>query len=189
MKRKFLLTMPMAQASVQAAGMRTVRTLKRGTNPGTTEGAERILLVGSSGGHLAQLLSLRSWWSRYEHAWATFRTPDAEAALAKEQHVTWVYSPTTRSIPNLLRNTWVAVALLRKWRPTVVISTGAGSALPFFVVARLMRITTIYIEVFDRIDSPTLTGRLCRPFADEMLVQWDQQLGLYRDAHLLGRLL
>lgn len=179
----------MALVSAHTAGMRTVRTLKRRTKPHTTEGAERILLVGSSGGHLAQLLSLRSWWSKYEHAWATFRTPDAEAALANERHVTWVYFPTTRSIVNLVRNAWLAAQLLRTWRPTVVISTGAGSALPFFIVAKVMGISTIYIEVFDRVDSPTLTGRLCRPFADEMLVQWDQQLGLYRDAHLLGRLL
>ncbi|MBT1002467.1 UDP-N-acetylglucosamine--LPS N-acetylglucosamine transferase [Paenarthrobacter sp. DKR-5] len=152
-------------------------------------GGERILLVGSSGGHLAQLLSLRPWWSRHERAWATFRTPDAEYALADEPDVSWVHSPTTRNVPNLLRNTALAAGLVRRFRPTVVVSTGAGSALPFFALGRLQEATTIYIEVFDRVESPTMTGRLCRPFTDLMCVQWEDQLGLYRDAHLVGRLL
>lgn len=155
----------------------------------TTTSDERILLVGSSGGHLAQLLALRPWWSRHTRAWATFRTTDAEFGLRDEANVSWAYSPTTRNIPNLLRNTKLAYSLLRSFRPTVVVSTGAGSALPFFVLAKLMSITTVYIEVYDRVESPTLTGRLCRPFTDSMLVQWQDQLGLYRDAHLVGRLL
>ena len=43
--------------------------------------------------------------------------------------------------------------------------------------------------MFDRIDSATMTGRLCRPFADRMLVQWDEQASLYRDALVVGPVL
>ena len=150
---------------------------------------ERILLVGSSGGHLAQLMSLRSWWSAHERAWVTFPTEDAKSNLEAETDVSWAYSPTTRNIPNLLRNARLAFHVIRRFRPTVVVSTGAGSAFPFFVAARALGIATVYIEVYDRIESPTLTGRLCRPFSDLMLVQWREQLGLYRGAQLLGRLL
>ncbi|MCQ9163645.1 PssD/Cps14F family polysaccharide biosynthesis glycosyltransferase [Arthrobacter sp. STN4] len=150
---------------------------------------ERILFVGSSGGHLAQLVSLKPWWSANERAWVTFPTPDAEAILAAERDVTWAYFPTTRNIPNLLRNTRLAFSVVRRFKPTVIVSTGAGSAVPFFVLGRALGISTVYIEVFDRVESPTLTGRLCRPFSDLMLVQWREQLGLYRDAQLVGRLL
>lgn len=166
-----------------------MRTIKKGPDGLSGTRAERILLVGSSGGHLAQLLALESWWVQQPRAWVTFRTPDAEFGLRNEENVTWAYSPTTRNIPNLLRNTRLACSLMLRFRPTVVISTGAGSALPFFALGKLMSSTTVYIEVYDRVDSPTLTGRLCRPFTDLMLVQWRDQLGLYRDAHLLGRLL
>ena len=41
-------------------------------------------------------------------------------------------------------------------------SDGAGVALPFFVIAKLLGAATVYLEVYDRIDSRTLTGRLCR---------------------------
>jgi hypothetical protein len=45
------------------------------------------------------------------------------------------------------------------------------------------------VEVYDRISTRTLTGRLCRPLSDLFLVQWPEQVGLYRDAQLIGTLL
>ena len=155
----------------------------------TEEHLHRILLVGSSGGHLAQLMQLEPWWRRHQRAWVTFDTCDATNLLAAEGDVTWAFRPTTRNVPNLLRNTWQAVKVLRRFRPTVVVSTGAAVAFPYFVLGRLLGVRTVYIEVFDRIDSPTLTGRLVRPFTDCMFVQWPEQLGLYDDAMELGPLL
>jgi UDP-N-acetylglucosamine:LPS N-acetylglucosamine transferase len=149
----------------------------------------RALLVCSNGGHLAQLAALRPWWETRERAWVTFQTPDAEALLADEPTVHWAHHPTTRNVPNLMRNAGLARRVMREFRPDVVVSTGAGVALPFFGLARRMGALTFYIEVYDRIDTPTLTGRLCRPFTDIMAVQWEEQLGLYRDAHLVGQLL
>lgn len=150
---------------------------------------ERLaLLVGSSGGHLAQLVALRPWWSTYRRRWVTFPTADALDLLADEDMVAAAY-PTTRNIPNLLRNTRLAWRLLREERPEVIVSSGAGVALPFFVFGRLLGIPTVYLEVFDRIDTATMTGRLCRPFTDRMLVQWDEQESLYRNALVVGPVL
>ncbi|MGH3659366.1 MAG: UDP-N-acetylglucosamine--LPS N-acetylglucosamine transferase [Micromonosporaceae bacterium] len=148
----------------------------------------RALLVGSSGGHLAQLLALRPWLADRERTWVTFRTPDAESLLAGETTV-WAYHPTTRNVPNLIRNTLLAVRLLARSRPDVVISTGAAVAFPFFVLARLLRVPTVYIEVYDRIDTPTLTARLCRPFTSLFLVQWEEQRRFARDSVVVGNLL
>jgi UDP-N-acetylglucosamine:LPS N-acetylglucosamine transferase len=78
---------------------------------------------------------------------------------------------------------------VRRFRPDLVVSTGAGVALPFFALAKLFRIPTVYVEVYDRIATRTLTGRLCRPLSDLFLVQWPEQVGLYRGAQLVGRLL
>jgi UDP-N-acetylglucosamine:LPS N-acetylglucosamine transferase len=150
---------------------------------------ERILLVGSSGGHLAQLAALQPWWSRHDRAWVTFHTPDAVHRLRDETDVTWGFHPTTRNLPNLARNARQALSVLRRFRPTVVVSTGAGIAYPYFVLGKLGGARTVYIEVYDRIDSPSLTGRLCRPFTDLMLVQWPEQAPLYRDALVIGPLL
>ena len=149
----------------------------------------RALLVGSSGGHLAQLWALEPWWSELDRTWVTFRTTDAESLLERETSVVWAYFPTTRNVKNLVRNAVLALRLIRRSRVDVVVSTGAGVAVPFFVLAWALRIPTVYIEVYDRIDSATLTGRLCRPFASAMCVQWEQQRDLYKNAELIGPLL
>lgn len=148
----------------------------------------RALLVCSSGGHLAQLLALEPWLRQRQRRWVTFRTPDATSLLAGEG-VVWAHHPTTRNIPNLIRNTLLGLRVFRQWPPDVVISTGAGVALPFFVVAWALRIPTVYIEVCDRIDAPALTARLCRPFTSLFLVQWDEQRGFCPGARVIGSLL
>ena len=156
----------------------------RPVEPGTPY---RILLVSSSGGHLSQLLQLRPWWSVHERTWVCFDTADAVDALAGEH---WVrgHFPTTRNIPNLLRNLVLALGTLRKVRPDLIVSDGAGLAVPFFWLSRLFRSRTIYLEVYDRIDSPTMTGRLVGPVTDLMVVQWDQQVDCYPGATVAGPL-
>lgn len=147
-----------------------------------------VLLVGSAGGHLAQLMRLEPWWRHHERIWVSFDKPDATSLLADED-VVWAHHPTTRNVPNLLRNLALAVTVVRRRRPDLVVSTGAGVAFPFFLMARLLRIPTVYVEVFDRIDSPTLTGRLCRPFTTRFCVQWPEQQALYRNSIVIGPLL
>ena len=157
--------------------------------PRTTEADDRpVLLVSTQGGHLAQLLALRDWWSSRRHVWVCPETPDVVDRLSGER-VIRSYSPTTRNVPNLLRNVGLAVEVLRRERPAMVVSAGAGVAVPFFVVAWMLRIPTVFIEVYDRVDTPTLTGRLCGPFTTRRIVQWRSQLEFYPDAHLVGPLL
>lgn len=147
----------------------------------------KCLLVCSTGGHLSQLAALRECWGEdVEVHWVTFRKPDAEARCTSDP-VTWAFHPTTRNIPNALRNLRLAVTVLRRERPDVVLSTGAGVAFPFFVIARLYRVRTAFLEVYDRVEMPTLTGRLCYPLADEFLVQWPEQQRSFPRAVVVGK--
>jgi UDP-N-acetylglucosamine:LPS N-acetylglucosamine transferase len=148
----------------------------------------KVALVCSSGGHLAQLYRLRPWWRAHERIWVTFDTADA-VSLLRGERISWAHHPTTRNLPNLLRNLALAWRLLRRERPDVVVSDGAGVAAPFFAVAKLLGVRTVYIEVYDRVDSRSLTGRLCYPLADLFCVQWEEQRSLYPRARLIGALL
>jgi beta-1,4-N-acetylglucosaminyltransferase len=78
---------------------------------------------------------------------------------------------------------------VRRWRPDVVISSGAGVAFPFFLVAKSLRIKTVYVEVYDRIDLPTVTGKLCYPLSDLFLLQWEEQRRSYPRGIVIGSLL
>lgn len=145
----------------------------------------RALLVASSGGHLAQLSALRRHWDDVDVHWVTFRQQDAHRCGTDP--VTWAYFPTTRNVRNAVRNFFLALRVLRRDRPDVLLSDGAGVALPFFVAARLFRVPSVYLEVFDRVTTPTLTGRLCYPITDEFLLQWEEQRSAYPAGHVVGR--
>ena len=148
----------------------------------------RVLFVCSSGGHLLLLSQLRPWWADHDRRWVTFRKLDAESLLSGER-VAWAHHPTQRNVPNALRNLRLAWRLLRRDRPDVLVSSGAGVAFPFFVIARLLRIPTVYIEAYERVDGPSLSGRLCYPLSSLFLLQWPEQRRFYPRGHVIGALL
>lgn len=145
----------------------------------------KICLVGSSGGHLTHLYMLRPFWQDHERFWVTFDKEDSRSLLTGEQ-VYHCHHPTNRSLKNLVRNTFLAWKVLRREKPELIVSAGAAVAVPFFYLGKLFGSKTIYIEVFDRIDSPTLTGRLVYPVADKFLVQWNEMRSVYPKAENLG---
>lgn len=147
----------------------------------------KVLLVASSGGHLAHLDWLRPWWSLHARAWVTFDTPDARGRLAGEA-VWWAVHPTQRSPVAAARNLALAWRVLRAEAPDVVVTTGAGVAVPFVVAARARGIPTVFVEVWDRMDGPSLTGRLLAPVVDAFVAQWPEQVPAGASAHLLGPL-
>jgi len=149
----------------------------------------KVAIACSSGGHLAQIHCLDSWWQNKERVWITFKKPDAESLL-KGENVVWGHYPTNRNIKNLIKNTFLAVKVLNRERPDIIVGNGAGISVPFFWVGKLMfGCKTVYIEVYDRIDSPTLSAKLVRPVLDKMVIQWEDQRTFYPDAVNLGAVL
>jgi UDP-N-acetylglucosamine:LPS N-acetylglucosamine transferase len=146
------------------------------------------MLVCSSGGHLAQLYRLRPWWQENARLWVTFPGAQAESLLAGER-VTYAFYPTTRNALNALKNLRLAIGLVRSERPDLIVSDGAGVAFPFFLVGWALRVHTVYLEVYGRINQPTLTGKLCYPLSELFLLQWQEQAKHYPRGHLIGSLL
>ena len=145
----------------------------------------KICLVGSSGGHLTHLYMLKDFWKDKERFWVTFDKEDANSLL-KGEKVYHCYFPTNRNIKNLIKNSFLAIKLLHKEKPDLIISSGAAVAVPFFYFGKLMGAKTIYIEVFDRIDKSTLTGKLVYPVTDKFIVQWEEMKKVYKKAINLG---
>ncbi len=148
----------------------------------------RILLVCSPGGHLQQMLALEPAWRGTERTWATLPGTDADSLLVDEEVVVG-HSPTNRSLKNLARNTLLAWRTLRRLRPDAILSTGAGLAVPFFVVGKLLRVHLVYVESVTRTESLSLSGRLVYPLADRFFVQWPAVAARFRRAEYEGGIL
>ena len=119
----------------------------------------KVCLVGSSGGHLTHLYMLKPFWKDKNRFWVTFNKEDAKSLLEGEK-VYPCYFPTNRSIKALIKNTKIAWNVLHKEKPDLIISCGAAVAVPFFYIGKMMGAKLVYIEVFDRIDKPTMTGKM-----------------------------
>jgi beta-1,4-N-acetylglucosaminyltransferase len=151
----------------------------------TTANRAGLLLVCSTGGHLLQLVALREAWEPFERAWVTFDKSDSRSLLERER-VYFAHGPTNRSIKNLFRNLAVAWRVVAETRPRVVLTTGAGVAVPFAWIARLRGASVVYVESLARIDGPSLTYRFIAPIAARRYVQWPELARTMRGARFAG---
>ncbi len=147
--------------------------------------SRKVLIACSPGGHLVQLFWLSAWWREWERVWVTLPGPDVDGRLRGER-VVLASGPTNRSPANLARNLALAFRVLRAERPDVVVGNGAGVTVPFVWAACALGIPTVFLEVYDRVDRPTLSGRLVRPFVDRVVLQWEAQARAYPEGVLLG---
>ena len=138
----------------------------------------KVCLVGSSGGHLNHLWLLKDFWEKCDRFWVTFDKVDSRSLLKNESKY-WCYFPTNRNIKNLIKNTILAYKILKKEKPDLIISSGAAVAIPFFYLGKLMGAKTVYIEVYDRIELPTTTGKVVYPVTDKFILQWEEQKKFY----------
>ena len=132
-----------------------------------------VLLICSSGGHLLQLLALRPAWEAYERVWVAFDKSDTRSLLA-DQRVIHAHGPTNRNVRNLLRNLALARRVIRSERPSAILTTGAGLAVPFAWIGRIYGVPTVYVESLTRIDELSMSARLISPVASRMYVQWPE---------------
>ena len=144
-----------------------------------------ILLVCSTGGHLLQLVALRGAWESFSHVWVTFDKSDAQSLLAGER-VVHAFGPTNRNVKNFFRNLGLAWRVVGRLRPRVILTTGAGVAVPFAWLGRLRGARVVYVESITRIDAPSLSCRLIAPVTARIYVQWPELEGVVRGSRYVG---
>jgi beta-1,4-N-acetylglucosaminyltransferase len=77
-------------------------------------------------------------------------------------------------VPNLFRNLRLAARVLREERPSAILTTGAGVAVPFAWLGRLFGVPTVYVESLTRIEELSLSARMIAPVADRLYAQWPE---------------
>lgn len=128
----------------------------------------KICIVSSCGGHLAEVRLLRQAYEACEH----FYVLNDKAELPADMR------GRTRFIRHSERD-WVLVVnflevwkILREEKPDLILSTGAGCAVPFAIVGKLLRIPNVFVETFTRVTRPSMSGRIMYRLADRFFYQW-----------------
>ena len=130
----------------------------------------RVLFVSSVGGHLRELISLLPAFAGHELGLVLNGQVDAPEGFGDR---VWHIPHPERSLSFALYFVW-AWKIVRRYRPKLVVSAGAGHAVPFALVGRAFGAKVAFLETMAAADRPTLTGRLLYPVADLFMYQWPE---------------
>ena len=142
-----------------------------------------ICLVCSAGGHLRQIIQLEPVIK--EHSY--FFIINNSTPLKKEILDRTYFISRSHKDWKFFLNLVEAFKILRKERPDIIITTGAGCAVPVTIIGKIFfKCPVIYIESFAAIHRPTLTGRIMYWIADRFLYQWEYLKQFYPKATFSG---
>ena len=130
----------------------------------------KIGIITSPGAHLRLLLNLKDAWSLQSRFWVTHKLVKKTGELEGEK-IYYGFFPENRNLINFIRNIFLAIKILNKERPKILISGGAGVAVPFFWVGYLFGCRLVFIEPFGLKPKPTLSGRLVYRLCKRFYVQ------------------
>lgn len=146
----------------------------------------KILLVSSTGGHFSELMQLKSLAKNHN---LVICTEDKIQNDIVDYYVKYgSREEGIKYLGKLIKNGIQSWKIIRKENPDILISTGAHTCVSFFIVAKLFKIKTIYIESYAKVNSSSLTFRLIKPFVDVVIVQHKQMKKVYKNALYLGGL-
>lgn len=143
----------------------------------------KICLISNSGGHFEQLKQLKVLEKQYDTFFVTNKCPATENI---DYIKYYIKTPHARSrIMTLIGyffNFIEAAFILRKEKPHVIISTGAGICIPLCVLGKIKNKKIIFIETFARLESPSRTGKFMYNIADNFIIQHQNLLKYFPDA-------
>jgi len=152
---------------------------------------KKVLFIASTGGHLSELLQLKSMFKKYDFHIITEKTKSNLHLKEKyPKRVNYLVYGTRSNMLiypfKLIYNCFKSLFLYLKVRPKVIITTGAHSAGPMCCIGKIFGSKIIYIETFANSETKSVTGKLVYKFADLFIVQWEDMLKLYPKATFGG---
>lgn len=150
----------------------------------------RICLTANSGGHLNQLLQLKSFYKNYKYFFVTDENAFSKE-LSKNEKVYFVEKFIFEEIISKLefikpiKNILKSFIIFLKERPDVIITTGAGTAFGMWLFGRLFK-KTVFIESIARTTEPSTFGKTIGSRSNVVFVQWQNMLQHYKNAVYAG---
>jgi len=143
----------------------------------------KVCIVSSCGGHLTEVRMLQPLYENYEHFYVlndkTLLPDDMKGKTFFIRHAerNWL----------VLMNFYEAWKILRRERPDILLSTGAGPVVPFAIVARMFfKTQVVFIETITRINKPSLTARIMYHFSHKFYYQWEELKPYFPKATFCG---
>ena len=150
------------------------------------------LLVCGSGGHTKRALVLADSLDRccfiipFESQWAKERVGKDYYSVVSPR-----FKAKSNKILTIIRTVFLffhSFILLVYIRPRCVISTGSGLSLPVMLIARFLRVKTVYIESPSRVYVPSITGLFLMGKVNLWLSNWPELAERYSDVQYKGML-
>ena len=150
---------------------------------------KRVMFISSVGGHLTQMLELKSIFNDYDYILVTEKT-DVTKNLKEKYHTDYLMYGSRqflfRYIFVCLYNFFKTIVLFIKYRPKVIVTTGTHTAVLMCYLGWLFRRKVIFIESFAKRTSRTMAGKMVYPIATTFVVQWESMLKFYPKAKYFG---
>lgn len=148
---------------------------------------KKVMFISSMGGHLTEMMQLKDIFKDYEYKIVTEKHKSTIGL--KSRYKSKIDYLSAGNKDHMLKYIFVipyniikSFKIFLKFKPDVVVTTGAHTAVAMCYIAKLFRKKVIYIESFANIETKTLAGRLVYPIADKFVVQWHSMLKLYPKA-------
>lgn len=152
-----------------------------------SDGSQAVAFVSSSGGVLPDVLAVANNWPvPVNELWIAPKTVDTEAKLGGRQ-VLWLDEPEGRPAA-MLRATAAARTTLQERNIEWLASAGTAIALPFFLAAQSLGVSTLWIETLNIHGGHGRVAEVCSRLATRTLVQSPDRLLSHRRALLIGEL-
>jgi UDP-N-acetylglucosamine:LPS N-acetylglucosamine transferase len=142
-----------------------------------------ILVIASAGGHLTQALAATGMICN--RIVATNKTGIAKLNIDEHEVLT---RDTTRNIWIHFLNFLTAINVFYLFKIDGVFCSGGPMALPFLLLAKLLRIKIYYLDTMSRMEDLSNTGKLVYKLKlyDKFVVQWPNLQKQYEKAECYG---
>lgn len=131
---------------------------------------KKILAVASGGGHWIQLLRLQPAFEGHEVRYAT-----THEEFAKELDAP-LYVVKDANMDKKLALLWMFLQMfwvLLRYRPDIVITTGAAPGFAALLFGKLFRAKTIWLDSIANAEELSSSGKQAKKVADVWLTQWE----------------
>jgi len=148
---------------------------------------KKVLFISSTGGHLDELMQLKTLFEDYNYHIITEKTKSNISLNNKfPGKVSFLVYGTKdklliypfKFIYNIIKSLYLYI----KIRPKYIVTTGTHTAVPICYIGKVFGTKIIFIETFANSKTKTLSGKMIYPIANLFIVQWEEMLKLYPKA-------